>query len=103
LKLEAPLARNIAPSIIIDNKEEAILVKTPTIKRTPPIVSARAIGICNSAGSPNGPERKFTKPGANLPDPATMKIVPIVALNPKNAISCNLLSRNVASVNNDLP
>lgn len=87
--------------MIIDKRDAEILVKTPTIKRMPPIVSARAIGICNSAGSPNGPVRKFTKPGANLPDPATIKIVPIVARRPKNAISCNLFSRKTASVNNE--
>ena len=101
LKLEAPFTWKIAPSIIIANKEAEILDKTPTIKRIPPTVSARAIGICNSAGSPKGPVRKPTKPGPNLPDPWTMKITPIVALRPQNAISCSLFSRNMASVNNE--
>ena len=70
VKLDAPFTWNIAPSIIIANREEEILDKTPTIKRIPPIVSARAIGICISAGSPTkGPVRKPTKSGPNLLDP----------------------------------
>ena len=90
LKFEASFTWNIAPSIIIANREEEILDKTPTIKRIPAIVSARAIGICNSAGSPKGPVSILAKPGPNLPDPSTIKIAPIVALRPQNAISCNL-------------
>lgn len=101
IKFEAPFTWNIAPRLIIDNREQEILVKTPIIKRIPAIVSARAIGICISAGSPK-PVRKLTKPGPNLPDPATIKIAPIVALRPQNAISCSLFSRKTASANNEL-
>ena len=45
---EASFTTNMAPSIMIDKMDEEILDKTPIIIRMPPIVSAKAIGICNS-------------------------------------------------------
>ena len=50
--LAAPLTRNIAPNIIIDNTDAEILVKIPEINKMPPINSASAIGICISTGNP---------------------------------------------------
>jgi hypothetical protein len=58
----------MAPSIITDKIDEEILEKTPRIKRIPPIVSAKAIGICNSAGSPIF-VKKSTVLGLNFPEP----------------------------------
>lgn len=84
----------------MDNKDAEILVKTPIINKIPGIVSAKAIGICISGGNPSGPVRNPTKPGLNFPVPWAMNITPITVLNPINAISCNLLSENFASVNN---
>ena len=58
----------MAPNIMIDKIDDKILDKTPKIRRMPPIVSAKAIGICNSAGNPR-PVKKPATPGLNLPDP----------------------------------
>ena len=59
----------MAPNITIDNNEDEILVKTPIINNIPGIVSANAIGICISGGSPRVPVRNPTKPGLNFPVP----------------------------------
>jgi len=53
---------------MIDKIDEEILDKTPTIRRMPPIVSAKAIGIYISTGNPIF-VRKPAKPGLNFPDP----------------------------------
>jgi len=50
----------------MDNNDAEILVKTPTIKRIPGMVSAKANGICISGGNPNEPVRKLTKSGENF-------------------------------------
>ena len=68
VRFDAPFTWNIAPSIMIDKIDEEILDKTPMIRRMPPIVSAKAIGICNSTGNPIF-VRKPAKPGSNFPDP----------------------------------
>jgi len=52
VRLDAPFTWNIAPNIMMDKIDEEILDKTPMISRMPPIVSAKAIGICNSTGNP---------------------------------------------------
>ena len=68
--------------MFIDNKEAETLVKNPTIKRMPPIVSSNATGICNSTGNPmlvKNPEN----PGLNFGMPWTRKITPTAALIPK--------------------
>ena len=88
----------MAPSIMIHKIDEEILDKTPTMRRVPPIVSAKAIGICISTGNPIL-VRKPAKPGLNFPDPWTMKITPIAALIPKCVMSCSLFSRIFASAN----
>jgi len=72
----------MAPRLMIHKTDEEILDKTPTIRRVPPITSAKAIGICNSTGTPIL-ARKPAKPGWNFPDPADMKIAPIAALIPQ--------------------
>lgn len=82
----------------MDKIDEEILDKTPRIIRIPPIVSAKAIGICNSGGKPIF-DKKPAVPGLNFPDPWTIKIAPITDLNPIKAISCNLPSENFASAN----
>ena len=53
---------------MIDKIDEEILDKTPMIRRMPPIVSAKAIGICSSTGNPLF-ARKPAKPGSNFPEP----------------------------------
>ncbi len=53
---------------MIDKIDDETLDKTPTIKRIPPMVSAKAIGICNSAGNPILVSHPAT-PGLNFPDP----------------------------------
>ncbi len=65
---DAPFTMKMAPSIIIDKIDEEILDKTPRIIRIPPIVSAKAIGICNSGGKPIF-DKKPAVPGLNFPDP----------------------------------
>jgi len=67
-RFDIPFTWNMAPSIIIDKIDEEILDKTPTISRMPPIVSAKAIGICNYTGNPIL-VRKPATPGSNFPDP----------------------------------
>ena len=68
VRWDAPFTTNIAPSIMIDKIDEEIRDKTPRIRRIPPIVSANAIGICNSAGNPI-PVKKSAVPGLNFPVP----------------------------------
>ena len=53
---------------MIDKIDDEILDKTPKIRRMPPIVSAKAIGICISAGIPKLVKKPAT-PGLNFPDP----------------------------------
>ncbi len=53
---------------MIDKIDEEILDKTPTMRRMPPIVSAKANGICSSTGNPIL-VRKSAVPGLNFPDP----------------------------------
>ena len=67
-RFDAPFTWNMAPSIIIDKIDEEILDKTPTISKIPPIVSAKAIGICNSTGNPILVSQPAT-PGSNFLDP----------------------------------
>lgn len=68
-----------------------IRVSTPMINNIPGIISANAIGICISAGSPNFPVRNPTNPGFNFPDPCSMKITPIADLRPKLVMSFNFV------------
>ncbi|KKN04387.1 hypothetical protein LCGC14_1097970 [marine sediment metagenome] len=68
VRFDAPFTWNMAPSAMMDKIDEEILDKTPTIRRIPPIVSAKAIGICISTGNPIF-VRKPAKPGSNFPDP----------------------------------
>ena len=89
----------MAPSIIIESKDAEILVNTPTINKIPGIVSARAIGICISAGSPKGPVKNPTKPEPNFPVPCAINITPTAARRPQNAMSRSLFSLNFASAN----
>ena len=76
---------------MIDNIDDDILVKTPTMRRIPVIVSARAIGICISGGNPML-FRNSKNPGLNFPVPLAMNITPMAVLNPQKAMSCSLFS-----------
>ena len=87
---------------MIESNDAEILVKTPKISNIPGTVSAKAIGICISAGSPNGPVKNPIKAGPNFPDQCKMKITPIAARIPMNAISVSLFSTIFASAISEL-
>lgn len=72
--------------MIIDNNDAEILLSTPTISSVPATTSAKAIGICISAGIPRL-DKNPTNPGLNFPDPCTMKITPTTSLIPKWVMS----------------
>jgi len=67
VRFDAPFTWNMAPIMMIDKIDEEILDKTPIIRTMPPIVSAKAIGICSSTGTPIF-ARKLATPGSNFPD-----------------------------------
>ena len=85
--------------MIMESNEAETLLRTPIIIKIPGINSANAIGICISAGSPNGPVRNPTKPSPNLLTPWAMKIAPMADLKPIIAMSFNFPSENFASGN----
>lgn len=96
VKLSAPFTRNIAPSITIESKDAEILVNPPMINNTPGTNSAKAIGICISAGNPML-GRFSANPGPNFPRECIMNIMPIVTRTPKCAISWSIVCRIIAS------
>ena len=98
--LDAFFTWNIAPSPIIESNEDDILVITPIINKIPGITSARAIGICISAGRPTAPVRKPRNPSLNFGRPWRIKITPIEDLSPINTTSFNGPAENLVSANN---
>ena len=71
----------------IESKDADILVSMPNNSKIPGTSSAKAIGICISAGSPRGPVKNPVKPGPNFPEPCAIKITPIAARIPILTIS----------------
>ncbi len=85
----APFTANIAPIIITESIADDILLSMPMINSTPGIISASAIGICISGGSPIC-GRFSAKPGANFEMPCKIKITPMVLRSPINVASLKI-------------
>ena len=91
VKLWAPLTKKMAPNIMIDINDADNLLRTPITNKIPGINSAKAIGICISAGNPMF-DKKLVNQGLNLPIPWTIKITPIADLMPIKTTSLSSFS-----------
>ncbi len=76
-----------------------ILVRTPVIKKIPPMNSARAIGNCISGGSPAVSTNQPYQLGSNFLILCTRKVAPKTARRPQWVMSCHFVSFRVASTN----